>query len=368
MADLSLKLLGMKLDNPVMPAAGPPVKDAEAARRAVEGGAGALVTKTISSTGAEVPRPNMAAVRGGFLNAELWSEMPPDRWLEEEYPQIADLGVPIIAGLGYEADEIAELADRVEPFADAVELSTHYLGDDPTPVEDSVKAAREACDLPVIVKLSPQIDIPLFARAAEEAGAHGLALINSLGPTLDFNVEDGKPLMGSENGFGWLSGRAIFPLALRAVYEAAKTVDIPVLGVGGIQKGVDAVKMLMVGAEAVQVCTAPILRGAKFYGNLTGEIEEFMELHGYNNLEEMRGLMLEKLPEEDLMKTVPPEVDETKCTACELCITSCVYEALDLNEQEDYVTVDKDKCAGCGLCVTRCNFDALNIPLQGERG
>ncbi len=364
MADLSLEVLGMKMNNPVMPAAGPPVKDAEAAKKAAEGGAGALVTKTISVEAADVPRPNMAAIRGGFLNAELWSEMGPEQWFEQEYPQIAELDLPIIAGIGYSSEEIRELSERVEEYAEAVELSTHYLGDDPTPVEESVKAAKEACDIPVIVKLSPQVDIPMFARAAEAAGADGLALINSLGPTLDFEVEDGRPLLGSEHGYGWMSGQAIFPVALRAVYQAVTSVDIPVMGVGGIQRGIDAVKMLMVGAEAVQVCTAPILQGPNFYGNLVEEIEAFMDEHGYKNLEELRGIALDKLPEKDRMETIPPVVTEANCTACELCIHSCVYDAIELNETGDYVIIDKEKCAGCGLCLTRCNFDALHLSEQ----
>ena len=366
MADLSLEVLGMKMDNPVMPAAGPPVKDAEAARRAAEGGAGALVTKTISVEAADVPRPNMASVRGGFLNAELWSEMGPEQWFENEYPEIAGLDLPVIAGIGYSAEEIAKLAGRVEEYADAVELSTHYLGDDPTPVVESAKAAKEACDIPVIVKLSPGVDIPVFARAAEEAGADGLALINSVGPTLDFDVEDGRPLLGSESGYGYLSGQAIFPIALRAVYQAVSNVDIPVMGVGGIQRGIDAVKMLMVGASAVQVCTAPILQGPQFYGNLVEEMEDFMNRHGYETLADLRGLALDKLPGQDQMETIPPTVTEANCTACELCITSCVYDAIELNETGDYVIVDEEKCAGCGLCLTRCNFDALHLERQAD--
>ncbi len=366
MTDLSVEFLGMKFKNPVMPAAGPPIKDAEAARKAVEGGTGAIVTKTISVEAAEVPRPNMAQIRGGFMNTELWSEMGPEQWLEEEYPAIAELGLPVIAGLGYSAEEINELAKKVAPFADALELSTHYLGDDPTPVVESVKAAKAAAELPVLVKLSPQIDIPTFAKAAEEAGADGLVLINSFGPTLDFAVENGRPLMGSEKGYGWLSGPAIFPLALRAVYEAVTSVDIPIIGVGGISKGIDAIKMLMVGAEAVQVCTAPILEGPGFYGKLVAEIEEFMEENGYSSLAEIRGLALDKLPEEDQFETIPPTVIRENCTSCELCIKSCVYEAIELDESGEFVVIDEEKCAGCGLCVTRCNFAALELVRPGE--
>ncbi len=364
MVDLSLKLFGTEFKNPVMPAAGPPIKDAKLAKKAAEGGAGAIVTKTISVEAAQVPRPNMASIRGGFMNTELWSEMSPDQWLDHEYPEIAKLGLPVIVGLGYSADEIKELATKVEPYADALELSTHYLGDDPTPVIESIKAAKEASDLPVWVKLSPQIDIPKFAKAAEEAGADGLVLINSFGPTIDFDVEDGRPLMGSANGFGWLSGPAIFPLALRAVYQAVTSVDIPVIGVGGISNGIDAIKMIMMGAQAVQVCTAPIVKGPEVYGKIVKEMEEFMEEHGYSSLDEIRGMAIEEMYSEDKFETVVPEVTEENCTTCMLCIESCVYYAIELDESEEFIKIDPEKCAGCGLCVTRCNFDALHLPPQ----
>lgn len=133
---LQVEFAGLKLKNPVMPAAGPPIKDGPAALAAAEGGAGAIVTKTISTEGARVPRQNMAEIRGGFLNTELWSEFPPEQWLEKEYPIVKKAGLPVIVGLGYTAPQIEELAKKVAPFADALELSTHYLGSDPSPVVD----------------------------------------------------------------------------------------------------------------------------------------------------------------------------------------------------------------------------------------
>jgi dihydroorotate dehydrogenase (NAD+) catalytic subunit len=361
MADLSVKFLGMELSNPVMPAAGPPVKDAKAAHAAKEGGAGAIVSKTISLKAADVPRPNMAQIKGGFINTELWSEISPEQWIEKEYPEIVKTGLPVIIGLGYTADDIRKLINKLEPFADAFELSTHYLGNDTSPVIESIKAAKEATELPVMVKLSPQVDITLFAKAAEEAGADGLVLINSFGPTLDIDVKTAKPLMGSEGGYGWLSGDAIFPLALKSVYEAVRSVNIPVIGVGGISSGIDAIKMIMAGAQAVQVCTAAILNGPGIYAKIASEMNDFMDKYAYNSLDDIRG----KTQEYDLNKarfeTIIPTVVNDRCTGCGLCVKSCVYDAIHLTEDRDTVIIDRVKCAGCGLCVTRCNFDALYL-------
>jgi len=361
MANISVKLFDMELKNPVMPAAGPPVKDGRAAQKAKAGGASAIVTKTISVKAARVPRPNMAQVRGGFMNTELWSELSPEKWLEDEYPLVKKTGLPVIVGLGYTAEEIKELAVKVEPFADALELSTHYLGDDPSPIINSIKAAKEATELPVMVKLSPQVNIAELAKVAEKAGADGIVLINSFGPTLDFDLKDGRPLMGSQNGYGWLSGKAIFPLALRAVYEAVKAVDIPIIAVGGISTGLDAIKMIMMGAEAVQVCTAAILNGPGIYAQIADEIDIFLNENNYSSLDEIRGMALKMMPNEASFENRVPVVIEENCTACGLCVKSCVYDAIDFVEGEKAVKINESLCASCGLCVTRCNFAALSL-------
>lgn len=353
---LAVEFSGLKLKNPVMPAAGPPIKDGDAAIAAAKGGAGAIVTKTISTVAADVPKQCMAEIKGGFLNTELWSELTPEHWLEVEYPKVKEAGLPVIVGLGYTAEQINKLAREVKPYADALELSTHYLGHDPTPVVEAIKAAKKAVDLPVYVKLSPQIDIQKFALAAKDAGADGLVLINSLGPCLDIDIETGKSLMGSKSGYGWMSGRAIFPVALRAVYEARKHVDLPILGVGGITSGTEAIKMIMAGATAVQVCTAAILEGPGIYGKIVKQMESFMEKRGYESLEEIRGMAHNHQREDDLKRWLPV-VDPEKCTRCGACAKSCAYHAITI---KDYAIINEERCFGCGLCITRCKFGAIS--------
>lgn len=358
MADLSVEIAGLRLANPVLPAAGPPGWNGEAMKACAVGGAGGIVSKTVSVQPAVVPTPHMAQIPGGFLNTELWSELPVKQFIEREYPLAREAGVPLIVSLGYTAEEIANLAPSVRPFADALELSTHYIGDDPEPMMEAIRAAKNAVDVPILVKLSPFRDMQAAACAAAEAGADGIVAINSFGPCLGVDSESGRLLMGSREGYGWLSGPALKPLALRCVFDVARAVDLPIIGVGGISKGSDAIEFFMVGASVVGVCTAAILKGPGIFGRIAHEIDEWLDRHGYGSVEEVRGLALRRW-EQRAFRTahVPPRLRGDVCTGCGLCETSCVYEAIHVVDEKAVLTTQR--CTGCGLCVTRCPVQAL---------
>jgi dihydroorotate dehydrogenase subfamily 1 len=303
----------------------------------------------------------MAEIPGGFLNTELWSELPPERWLEHEYARARESGLPVIISLGYSADDIASLAPRVRPFADALELSTHYIGEDPGPMQQAIRAAKQAVDVPVLVKLSPLgREMVAAAQAAREAGADGLVLINSFGPCLAIDPETAFPLMGGKDGFGWLSGPALKPLALRCIFDVARNVALPILGVGGVSNGTDAVEMMMVGASAVQVCTAAILRGWTVFGRIASQIDTWLDDHGYSAVSEIRGLTARVLKDRVArLRPAIPSLDESLCSGCGLCELSCVYQAIHVVDRGPIL--DPDLCAGCGLCVTRCRPGALRM-------
>jgi dihydroorotate dehydrogenase subfamily 1 len=326
---------------------------------AAKGGAGGLVTKTISVKPAEVPHPCMAEIRGGFLNTELWSELPKEQWIETEYAMARATGLPVIVGLGYTADQIRELAPLVKPYADALELSTHYVGNDISPIINALRAAKEAVDVPVFMKMSPHPNIQEIAKAVEQAGADALVMINSFGPCLGIDLETGLPLMGSKEGFGWLSGAAIKPLALRCVYDAARAVKIPIFGVGGVANGRDVAEMFMAGASAVQVCTEAILRGPTVYGKIAKQLNTFLDSHGYESVDEIKGLTIRKMAERSAAPVVnPPEVDTERCVLCGTCETSCPYGAIS---HDGVLIIDGAKCFACGLCVSRCKKAALTM-------
>jgi dihydroorotate dehydrogenase subfamily 1 len=364
MANLQVNICGLELRNPILPAAGPPSKDGATLQAAANGGAGGLVTKTISVEPAEVPRPCMAEIRGGFLNTELWSELPKEQWIETEYKMARATGLPVIVSLGYTAKQIRELAPLVTPFADALELSTHYVGNNVSPIIDALHAAKEAVNVPVFMKLSPHPNIQEIALALEDAGADALVMINSFGPCLGIDLETGLPLMGSKDGFGWLSGAAIKPLALRCVYEAARVVRIPIFGVGGVSNGRDAAEMLMAGASAVQVCTEAILRGPTVYAKVARELSAFLDEHSYASVDEISGLTVRLMRQCGAPHAEgAPKVNMERCVLCGICEKSCAYGAIHQDKERKILEIDEEKCFHCGLCVTRCKLRAITMAL-----
>lgn len=359
MANISVNICGIEFSNPIMPAAGPGSKDGAMCQAAAKGGAGGIVTKTISVQPAEVPRPCMANTKSGFLNTELWSELPKEQWLEKEYKLAKETGVPIIISMGYSAEQISEVARLVKPYADALELSTHYVGTDTAPIVNALKAAKAEVDVPVFMKMSPHTDIKEIAKAVESAGADGLVMINSFGPCMAINIETGLPLMGSKDGYGWLSGAAIRPLAVRCIYDVAQVVNIPIFGVGGVTNGRDAAEMFMAGASAVQVCTEGIIKGPTVYGKIAKELNDFLDGHGYSDVAEIKGHTIKKMAERTFRaESIAPDVDHELCTKCGICEVSCVYSAISREEQ---LKIDPSKCFGCGLCITRCPRSALSM-------
>ena len=353
--DLSVDICGIRFRNPILTAAGPPVQDGKAILACAEGGAGGLVTKTISRTAAAPAAPNMAEVSHGFLNAELWSELPPEQWIEHEYAVARQAGLPLIVSLGYTAEDMADLAPRVRPFADALELSTHYIGEDAEPMVAAIRAARAAVDVPIFVKLSPLgREMRRAAEQAQAAGADAIVAINSFGPCLAIDIETGLPRMGGPDGYGWLSGPALKPLAVRCVHDVATAVDIPVIGCGGVSRGTDAIEMLMAGASAVQVCTAAIIKGPSVFGRIAEETADWLKRHGHTSPTEVTGVSLRRVQERP---HGVPLLDLDLCNGCGLCELSCGHDAVQVVDGK--AIFDEVFCVQCGLCVSRCRPGAL---------
>jgi dihydroorotate dehydrogenase/Pyruvate/2-oxoacid:ferredoxin oxidoreductase delta subunit len=317
----------------------------------------------VSVKPAVVPKPNMAVLkqgrvgsRRGMLNAELWSEIPIEQWLEKEYPMALSSGLPVIASLGYTPEDVKEIGPKLENVGvHALEFSTHYVGGH----LEIAKTLKECVNLPIIAKLSPQVDV---AKVAKEIDPYvdGFAAINTLGPCLHIDIETGKPVLGSENGYGWMSGASLKPVALRCVADIAQVVRKPIFGVGGVMSGEDAIEFLMAGALAVQVCTVAILEGPTAYGRIALEIDSWLDSHEYESLEDIRGTALKHIAKGVSLEP-PPELDIERCTLCGLCAKSCVYHAITVDKQKGTINIDPDVCQACGMCISICPHHALAL-------
>ena len=255
-ADWSLKILSC------LPP-GPNVKTARLMLDAERLGSGAIVSKTFSAVPASDPRPTMKkTVCGGLLNCETWLE---DSWENffTELRQLKDRRVPLVASIGYSPDDVRMLGKllekEIEP--DVIEFSTHYTGHEIGPLLDVAAALKETVSVPVWMKLSP--GFPLLGELVEGAApiVDAFVAVNSFGPALDFDPVKCRPALGSDRGQGWMSGPPLLPIALDIVCRLSKITDKPIIGVGGISSGEDAVKFMMAGASLVQVCTAAIKGG-----------------------------------------------------------------------------------------------------------
>jgi len=206
--------------------------------------------------------------------------------------------------------------------------------------------------------LSPKVDVAEVARSLEPY-VDAIAAINTIGPCLRINTETGRPMLGSESGYGWMSGAALKPIALRCVADIASVVKIPVIGVGGIMTGEDVVEFLMAGASAVQVCSAAILEGDTIYGKIASQLEDWLDEHNYSSIQEIKGIALRHM-KTGVSLEPPPVVDLERCTKCGLCAKSCVYNAIKVDKTNDIFIIDDGKCEGCGMCISVCPYNALD--------
>ena len=214
----------------------------------------AFVTKTITPEPREGNPPvRIAETEAGMLNSIGLANPGRERFVADVLPRLRELGVPIWVSVGgFSAAGYAETCARLEGVTIELNLSCPNVDEAPEGAAAIVAACRESTELPLYAKLSPSTwDIAEHARAAEQAGADGLSLVNTLhGLALDENL---RPTLGRSTG-GY-SGPALKPVALAAVYACAKAVELPIVGMGGVQSGLDALELIAAGASAVGLGT-----------------------------------------------------------------------------------------------------------------
>ena len=271
MPDLSITLCGIPLDNPVIPASGTFGYGREFAELY-----DINILGTFSFKGTTLhprlgnPLPRIAEAPSGMLNAVGLQNPGVDRVISEELPYLKTIfHKPVMANVsGFSVDEYVETCARLDACDQVGWLEVNIscpnvhgggmsFGTDPACAAEVTRAVKAATTKPVIMKLSPNVtDIVAVARACRDAGADGLSLINTLmGMRIDLRTR--KPILA--NATGGLSGPAVFPVALRMVWQVARAVDIPVIGMGGVSSAADVLEMLMAGATAVEVGAANLV-------------------------------------------------------------------------------------------------------------
>lgn len=268
--DLSVRLGRLTLPNPVLVASGTFGYAREAAGLVDIKRLGGIVPKTITrEPRVGNPPPRTVETSAGLLNSIGLDNDGLDAFLVEKMPYLRDVGAPIIVSIaGRSVEDFVEMAaqlDQVEGVA-ALELNLSCpnvsggvnFGTNPSECERVVSGVRNACSLPILAKLTPNIaDICPVAKGAEAGGADAVSLINTcLGMAVDWRNR--RPRLG--NNMGGLSGPAIKPIAIRVVWQAAQAVSIPIVGIGGIETVDDAMEFFVAGAAAIQVGTASFYR------------------------------------------------------------------------------------------------------------
>jgi dihydroorotate dehydrogenase (NAD+) catalytic subunit len=298
MADLSLEIAGIRMQNPVTVASGTFGYGSEYQGLFDVGRLGALGTKGLTLRPWQGnPSPRICETPSGLLNAVGLQNPGVEEFISRILPDMQQYGVPVIANIaGFTTEEFTEIAGLLDKSGVSgleiniscpnVRTGGMSLGSSPELAAEVVASVRQATGLPLIVKLTPNVtDIVALARAVEAAGADALSLINTLlGMAID--VEKRKPVLA--NVTGGLSGPAIRPVAVRAVWQVAQAVKLPLIGIGGIANGRDALEFILAGASAVAVGSA------SFHDPLAAvrvleELNQYCDEHQINDWQELIG-------------------------------------------------------------------------------
>ncbi|MBI5035773.1 dihydroorotate dehydrogenase [Candidatus Micrarchaeota archaeon] len=305
LVNLETEFLGAKMRNPTVLASGFMGVTGLSLASAARNGAGAVTIKSLSlAPRAGHKSPVVAEFDKGLINAVGLSNPGVDAGIEELTVAKQNAGVPVIASIFADTVEnYGKVAKRVvEAKPDLLEVNISCpnvqsefgtpFAADPKAAANVTKAVKKAVGkMPVLIKLAPVPHIALVAKSVEAAGADGLTCINTL-KGMVINAEARRPIL--TNKFGGMSGPALKPLALGCVYECYDAVKIPILGLGGVTSGRDAVEMMMAGASAVGVGSALRFRGPKAFQLIADEMKEWMEKEGFNKPKELVGLAHEK--------------------------------------------------------------------------
>lgn len=341
--------------------------------RAKPEGCSGIVTRSLKEhvppERSRIPAPRYAIhEQTSMLNCEWGNERPWREWLDYGAATVQLAGSPVIISLsGRDPEGCARLMqefDRIGVDAFEVNVSCSHSGAlhgnlnvDFEHLRHLMSVIRPATRSPLWIKLSYSPHLVGMGLLAEELGADAIVCTNSVGPGMLIDTRTSRPQVGMQGGGGGLSGQAIFPIALWCVHQLATAVRIPIVGVGGIATADHVVQMLMAGASAVQLYTAPALLGPRVFSKIMRQLREFMLTHPEydGSVASLTGRTIPYTREHRFSAPVPRVLEE-RCTGCTVCVEACAFNAIDMVEREGGrpLAVINDACISCNACVGAC--------------
>ncbi len=273
-------------------------EDAGSMKRIFKSGAGAVTTKSIGLKPKKgYPNPSCLELEHGILNAMGLPNPGIDNY-KEEIKELKKIKQPVIGSIyGKDSKEFLILAKKMQEYgADAIELNMSCphakgygleVGSDSKLVRKITSAVKKTVKIPVFVKISPNLtNIVEIAKSAEKAHADAIVAINTV-KAMKIDIQTKRPVLS--NKIGGYSGGAIKPIGIRCVYEISANIKIPIIGVGGISTGKDAIEYFMAGANAVQIGSAVYYREVDVFKKICIEIQDWMKKHNYKDISEIVG-------------------------------------------------------------------------------
>lgn len=397
--DLSIDFCGVHCENPFFLSSSVVGSNYEMVAKAFDMGWAGVAFKTIGTFVPKEVSPRFDALRKetvpfvGFKNIEQIS----DHTLEENLSYIKQLKkdypskIFVASIMGQNEEEWTYLAKLMtEAGADMIEcnfscphMAANGLGSDvgqsPELVAAYTRATRKGTNLPILAKMTPNIghmEIP--AIAAIEAGATGIAAINTIKSIMNVNTDNfvSGPSVVGKTSVGGYSGKAVKPIALRFIHSMKtcdKLIDTPISGMGGIETWQDAFEFMAMGCENIQVTTSVMQYGYRVIEDMIEGMEFYLSSHGYKSISEIVGKALpytisaEELERDSICY---PKFDRKKCIGCGRCYLSCYdggHQALKQDEKTGQPIMNGKKCVGCHLCLAVCPAQAISQGVRVEK-
>ncbi len=387
---LKCDICGIPVENPFLLSSSVVASTYDMCARAFEAGWAGVCFKTICNFDIHEASPRFSAIMGdngsmiGFKNIEQLSDhsvvenMKIFRELKAKYPTKFILA----SIMGRNEEEWAMLAEECEKNgADAIELNfscpnmeEEGLGSDigqiPALVEKCTRAAKSRTTIPVLAKLTPNVDnMSPAAEAALRGGADGLAAINTIKSITGVNLftRVSYPSVKGHSAVGGYSGKAVKPIALRFITELSKNPELKgmhVSGMGGIETWRDAVEFLLLGADSIQVTTAVMQYGYRIISELKAGLNYYLAQMGMDSVKDIIGTGLDSVSEStqilDRKTVLYPRFEPDKCIGCGRCVISCNdggHQAIKFEERKP--RLDGNRCVGCHLCILICPQKAI---------